>query len=496
MGSTKILASPRILVLNKQRAEIQLGSRLGFRSTVTQNIIGTTQQVQFLNTGTLLRLRPFVSSDDIIRMEIHPERSEGVVDPTTGLPSQTLAELTTNVMVPNGATLVIGGLMEDDDTYTQTGLPGLSRLPILGYLFGTREKTDQRRELVVLLTPRVWSPCQADGSHDALTAKGTKGSVGNLRQDLLTAAPNARPAAAASMATAMVPRQFAEGARPSMDPGLSPATGSRMATSSSSRTSSLPGERLETSPQTELADTLEAPPAPLPADLIGSLSPDQKQSLTEPPRTAKTDPAVAQTALVSSQPYRAPKATAPVQETQPALRRHLVRPGEDFSAIARHYYGSPRLARALWWANRQTVAWPGALVAGTRIVIPPIEQLGGSSARTRSARSATLDPQVQPASQNQSAERLLGSRGANSVVPTPDQEHPVGDASLPEGGFAIHVVQPRETLRSIVRDRLGDSRRFQEIAELNRDLATNGRILPGMRLLLPRDARPAPFRHD
>ena len=99
-----------------------------------------------------------------------------------------------------------------------------------------------------------------------------------------------------------------------MDPGLSPATGSRMATSSSSRTSSLPGERLETSPQTELADTLEAPPAPLPADLIGSLSPDQKQSLTEPPRTAKTDPAVAQTALVSSQPYRAPKATAPVQE--------------------------------------------------------------------------------------------------------------------------------------------------------------------------------------
>ena len=142
VGSTKILASPRILVLNKQRAEIQLGSRLGFRSSVTQNIIGTTQQVQFLNTGTLLRLRPFVSSDDIVRMEIHPERSEGVVDPTTGLPSQTTAELTTNVMVPNGATLVIGGLMEDEDDYQQTGLPGLSRLPILGHLFGTKEKTD------------------------------------------------------------------------------------------------------------------------------------------------------------------------------------------------------------------------------------------------------------------------------------------------------------------------------------------------------------------
>ncbi len=495
VGSTKILASPRILVLNKQRAEIQLGSRLGFRSTVTQNIIGTTQQVQFLNTGTLLRLRPFISSDDIIRMEIHPERSEGVVDPTTGLPSQTLAELTTNVMVPNGATLVIGGLMEDDDTYTQTGLPGLSRLPILGYLFGTREKTDQRRELVVLLTPHVWSPGLADGSHDALAATGTKGSVGNQRQDLLTAAPNTRLAAAPSTGTAMVARQSAEGARPSMQPDLLPAGRSRMSISSS-RTTSLPGERLETSQQTELADTLEAPPAPLPAELIGPQSPDEKRSLTEPLRAARTDPMVAQANLVSSRPYRAPKVAAPVQETQPALRRHLVRPGEDFSAIARHYYGSPRLARALWWANRQTVAWPGALVAGTRIIIPPIEQLGGSSARTRSARSATLDPQVQPASQDQSAERLLGSRSANPVVPASDQEHPASDASLPEDGFAIHVVQPRETLRSIARDRLGDSRRFQEIAELNRDLATNGRILPGMRLLLPRDVRPAPFRHD
>ena len=156
LGSTKVLASPRILVLNKQRAEIQLGSRLGFRAITTQNIVGTTQGVQFLNTGTLLRLRPFVSDDGMVRMEIHPERSAGVVDPNTGLPSATTAELTTNVMVPNGTTLVIGGLMEDQDEYTQQGLPGLSRLPVLGHLFGLKEKNDQRRELVVLLTPHVW----------------------------------------------------------------------------------------------------------------------------------------------------------------------------------------------------------------------------------------------------------------------------------------------------------------------------------------------------
>jgi len=64
------------------------------------------------------------------------------------------------------------------------------------------------------------------------------------------------------------------------------------------------------------------------------------------------------------------------------------------------------------------------------------------------------------------------------------------------GGYAIHVVQPHETLCGIARDRLGDPHRFQEIAELNRDLLTDGRLLPGMRLLLPRDARPAPLRRD
>ncbi len=158
VGSTKILASPRILVLNKQRAEIQLGMRLGFQ-TLSQNFTSTIQQVQFLNTGTLLRLRPFVSNDGMVRMEIHPERSSGSV--TNNIPNQQTAELTTNVMVPDGATLVIGGLMEDEDDFQFQGLPGLSRLPLLGMVFGNRQKTEGRRELVVLLTPHIWSVDQA-----------------------------------------------------------------------------------------------------------------------------------------------------------------------------------------------------------------------------------------------------------------------------------------------------------------------------------------------
>jgi general secretion pathway protein D len=216
IGNTKILASPRILVLNKQRAEIQLGTRLGFQ-TLSQNFTSTIQQVQFLNTGTLLRLRPFVSDDGMVRMEIHPERSSGTV--TNNIPNQNTAELTTNVMVPDGATLVIGGLIEDEDDYNYQGLPILSRFPALGFLTGINQKIEGRRELVVLLTPHIWSAEQvmahAPTPHPIPGAPGTAGPVMNSSTtfDLETgkpienaaaggpttsAPPGANPAAAAA----------------------------------------------------------------------------------------------------------------------------------------------------------------------------------------------------------------------------------------------------------------------------------------------------------
>ena len=403
-----------------------------------------------------------------------------------------MAELTTNVMVPNGGTLVIGGLMEDQDNYSQTGLPGLSRLPILGYLFGTREKIDQRRELVVLLTPHIWSPGHVGGDPDALATQGSKGSKGDVRQ-----APSATTAALAPNPPAATPAPSPAAAAAEPSPGLAPATLPPLPPLSS-RSALPPVETIELSRRTELSGTLESQPEPLPADVLASsksLADPQPVSRPQPARVAKADPMVSQASLEASRVSQSVRPAVP-EAARPASRRHVVRPGEDFSSIARYYYGSPRLARALWWVNRKTVAWPRALVAGTRIVIPPIEQLEGGSAGPRSSQPATLDLQVQPASQNRPAEGVRGGRAATHVVPAPDQERPATDASSPEGGFAIHVVQPHETLRGIARDRLGDPRRSQEIAELNRDLLTGGRLSPGMRLLLPHDARPAPLRRD
>ncbi len=156
IGKIEVLAAPRLLVLNKQVAELQLGQLLGY-TTFSQSTTSTVQQVDFLPVGTLLRVRPFISSDGMVRMEVHPERSSGQV--INNIPQTSTTEVTTNVLVPNGATIVIGGLMENEDNKQDAGVPVLGNLPGIGFLFRQRQHTITKTELVVLLTPRIWNPC-------------------------------------------------------------------------------------------------------------------------------------------------------------------------------------------------------------------------------------------------------------------------------------------------------------------------------------------------
>ena len=93
----------------------------------------------------------------MIRMEIHPERSSGFID-EKGVPQTSSAEVTSNVLIPDGSTIVIGGLMENLDEERQSGVPGLSRLRWVGTLFRDKHQARTKRELIVLLTPRIWNP--------------------------------------------------------------------------------------------------------------------------------------------------------------------------------------------------------------------------------------------------------------------------------------------------------------------------------------------------
>jgi type IV pilus assembly protein PilQ len=156
VGDTNVIATPSLMCLNKQRAEILIGAQLGYIST-TLTETSTAQNVEFLEVGAALRLRPFISRDGLIRLEVHPELSTGNVRVEGGftLPDKELTQVTTNIMVRDGCTVVIGGLMREDLSTSTTQIPYLGSLPVVGGLFRQRDQTLERREILILVTPSI-----------------------------------------------------------------------------------------------------------------------------------------------------------------------------------------------------------------------------------------------------------------------------------------------------------------------------------------------------
>jgi type II secretory pathway component GspD/PulD (secretin) len=158
IGDTNVIASPRLTCLNKQRAEIQIGEELGYISTtVTEN--AATQSVNFLETGTLLRIRPFIGNDGLIRLEVHPELSTGTVTVEQGmtLPNKAVTQVTTNILCPDGCTVLIGGLIREDLGTSTSQVPFFGNLPWIGPAFRQKTETVDRTEIIVLITPRIVS---------------------------------------------------------------------------------------------------------------------------------------------------------------------------------------------------------------------------------------------------------------------------------------------------------------------------------------------------
>ncbi len=162
-------ANPKRLITNKQRGEILIGERAGYlTTTVTETV--ATQTVQFLETGTRLVVRPFIGRDDYIRMEIHPEDSSGEVTTvgTWALPSETTTEVTTNLIVRDGRTIVIGGLFRDKTTAGRSQVPVLGNIPYIGTMFRHTGDKINREEVIILVTPRIIRHPTDEGSSEQI----------------------------------------------------------------------------------------------------------------------------------------------------------------------------------------------------------------------------------------------------------------------------------------------------------------------------------------
>jgi len=150
---TNVLANPKVLALNKQFGEIIVGRRDGFITT-TITATTTAQTIEFLETGTILTFRPFIGDDGYVRMEVHPKDSTGGLT-EANLPFEQTTEVTSNIMVKDGRTILIGGLFREVGTATRGQVPLLGDLPIAGGLFRNTSDNTVREEVIILLTVHI-----------------------------------------------------------------------------------------------------------------------------------------------------------------------------------------------------------------------------------------------------------------------------------------------------------------------------------------------------
>lgn len=156
--NVNILSSPHIMVTDNQVAKINVGQSVpveGQTTTVGTNIV---RSVSYMDTGVVLSVRPHINSGGLVTLEVSQEVSD--VQPganPNGLNSPTINKRSaqTMVAVQSGDTMILAGLIKDDKVAGSSGVPLLSDIPVVGALFGAKADTNNRRELIITITPRV-----------------------------------------------------------------------------------------------------------------------------------------------------------------------------------------------------------------------------------------------------------------------------------------------------------------------------------------------------
>lgn len=147
-----VLASPRVMARENKEAYLYAGEKLGYKTSTSTGTV-TSEVIKTLDVGVKLTFTPRITESGKILMDIHPIVSEGSI--TNNLPNETITEVMTNVVVSDGQSIVIAGLLKKKAQQEDTGIPLLSQLPLLGSLFRRSEVTNQRREIIIIITPYI-----------------------------------------------------------------------------------------------------------------------------------------------------------------------------------------------------------------------------------------------------------------------------------------------------------------------------------------------------
>ncbi len=148
-GKTKSIASPRVVTANGIEASIEAGVEIPY---ATFSSAGT--QIQFKKAVLSLKVTPQITPDDNVSMIINVNQ-DTVGTIFFGVPSINTKKVTTQVLVENGGTVVIGGVYTQENLTTEDKVPLLGDVPLLGWLFKNQEKRDEKKELLIFITPKI-----------------------------------------------------------------------------------------------------------------------------------------------------------------------------------------------------------------------------------------------------------------------------------------------------------------------------------------------------
>lgn len=163
-SDVRILSTPSLFVRNNAEAALNVGQNLAVASTSFTPGTGTgtnpgnntINNIQYLQTGTKLKVKPRIGGDGMVFLEIEQEISSPSSRPGAGgNPNVNTSTVTTEAMIRDGETVMLGGLITQRDGNGASGFPGLSRIPVLGGVFGQQSRNKGRSEIVLLITPRV-----------------------------------------------------------------------------------------------------------------------------------------------------------------------------------------------------------------------------------------------------------------------------------------------------------------------------------------------------
>ena len=154
-GVIKVVSSPKVVTQNNKKAKVLSGQKIPYPAQQAGTNSGAIT-VSFAEANLSLEVTPQITNDGTILMDIHLEKDDAnFAQEVAGTPTITTRMIETQVLVKDGGTAVMGGVYQNTNTAQTTGVPFLANLPIIGFLFRSKNNQDQNDELLLFITPRI-----------------------------------------------------------------------------------------------------------------------------------------------------------------------------------------------------------------------------------------------------------------------------------------------------------------------------------------------------